>query len=246
MRHGSSHEWVPGQWWDLIVTMDDATSEIISAVFVPEEGTMSCFQGLFEVISARGLFCALYADRASHYWRTPEAGGKVDRDNPTQVSRALNQLGIELIPAYSPQARGRSERMFGTLQKRLPQELRLAGITTMDEANRFLRETFLTDHNRRFAIRPEEPGSAFVPFAGKLEDILCVQEERTVGNDNTVRYKGLSLQIPEDKHRHHYVKAKVRVHEYPNGHLAIFHGPRRLAEYGPDGTCKDKAGRRAA
>ncbi len=136
--------------------------------------------------------------------------------------------------------------MFGTLQKRLPQELRLAGITTMEEANRFLRETFLPDHNRRFAIRPKEPGSAFVPFAGKLEDILCVQEERIVGNDNTVRYKRLSLQIPEDKHRHHYVKAKVRVHEYPNGHLAIFHGPRRLAEYGPDGICKDKAGRRAA
>ncbi len=136
--------------------------------------------------------------------------------------------------------------MFGTLQKRLPQELRLAGITTMDEANRFLRETFLTDHNRRFAVRPEEPGSAFVPFAGKLADILCVQEERIVGNDNTVRYKRLSLQIPEDKHRHHYVKTKVRVHEYPNGHLAIFHGPRRLAEYRPDGTCKDKAGRRAA
>jgi transposase len=245
-QDGSSHEWVPGQWWDLIVTMDDATSEIISAFFVPEEGSMSCFQGLIEVISAKGLFCALYADRASHYWHTPEAGGKVDRDNPTQVGRALNQLGIELIPAYSPQARGRSERMFGTLQKRLPQELRLAGITTMDEANRFLRETFLPDHNRRFAVRPEEPGSAFVPFAGKLEDILCVQEARTVGNDNTVRYKRLSLQIPEDKHRHHYVKAKVRVHEYPNGHLAIFHGPRRLAEYGPDGTCKDKAGRRAA
>jgi len=245
-QDGSSHEWVPGQWWDLIVTMDDATSEIYAAVFVPEEGSMSCFQGLFEVISAKGLFCALYADRASHYWHTPEAGGKVDRDNPTQVGRALNQLGIELIPAYSPQARGRSERMFGTLQKRLPQELRLAGITTMDEANRFLRETFLPDHNRRFAVRPEAPGSAFVPFAGKLEDVLCVQEERTVGNDNTVRYKGLTLQIPEDKHRHHYVKAKVRVHEYPNGHLAIFHGPRRLADYRPDGTCKDKAGRRAA
>ncbi len=245
-QDGSSHEWVPGQWWDLIVTMDDATSEIISAFFVPEEGSMSCFRGLFEVISAKGLFCALYADRASHYWHTPQAGGKVDRDNPTQVGRALNQLGIELIPAYSPQARGRSERMFGTLQKRLPQELRLAGITTMDEANRFLRETFLPDHNRRFAVRPEAPGSAFVPFAGKLEDILCVQEERTVGNDNTVRYKRLSLQIPEDKHRHHYVKTKVRVHEYPNGHLAIFHGPRRLADYRPDGTCKDKAGQEAA
>ncbi len=197
---------------------------------------MSTFEGPFEVVSSQGLFCALYADRASHYWHTPEAGAKVDKDNPTQVGRALKQLGIELIPAYSPEARGRSERMFGTLQKRLPQELRLAGITTMDEANRFLRETFLPDHNRRFAITPEAPGSAFVPFAGNLDDILCVQVERTVGNDNTVRYKNLSLQIPEDRHRYHYVKAKVRVHEYPDASLAIFHGPRCLARYGANGT----------
>ncbi len=235
-QDGSTHQWVPGQWWDLIVTMDDANSETYSAFFVEEEGTMSCFQGLSEVISAKGLFCALYADRASHYWHTPQAGGKVDRDKPTQVGRALTQLGIELIPAYSPEARGRSERMFGTLQKRLPQELRLAGITTMEDANRFLRETFLPEHNRRFAIVPEAEGSAFVPFAGNLVDILCVQEERGVNNDNTVRYKNLSLQIPEDKHRHHYVKAKVRVQEYPDGHLAIFHGPRRLAEYTADGA----------
>ncbi len=121
-------------------------------------------------------------------------------------------------------------------QKRLPQELRLAGITTMDEANRFLRETFLPDHNRRFAIAPEEPGSAFVPFAGNLEDTLCVQEERTVAGDNTVRYKARALHIPEDRHRHHYVKARVRVHEYPDGGLAVFHGPRRLARYSADGT----------
>ncbi len=216
--------------------MASATSETLSAFFVAEEGTMSCFQGLTEVISAKGLFCALYADRASHYWHTPEAGAKVDKDNPTQFGRALAQLGIELIAAYSPEARGRSERMFATLQKRLPQELRLAGITTMDAANRFLRETFLPDHNRRFAIAPEAPGSAFVPFAGNLDDILCVQEARTVAGDNTVRYKNLNLQIPEDRHRHHYVKAKVRVHEYPDGHLAIFHGPRRLAEYTADGA----------
>ena len=245
-QDGSSHQWVGDRWWDLIVTMDDATSEILSAFFVEEEGTMSCFRGLFEVISASGLFCALYADRGSHYWRTPEAGGKVDRDNPTQVGRALNQLGIELVPAYSPEARGRSERMFGTLQKRLPQELRLAGIKTMDEANRFLRETFLPEHNERFAMTPEEPGSAFVPFAGALDDILCIQEERTVANDNTVRYKGLVLQIPEDRHRHHYVKARVRVHEYPGGHLAAFHGPRRLAVYNADGTLKEETGREVA
>ena len=229
-----------GQWWDLIVTLDDATSKTYSAFFVEEEGTMSTFQGLSEVVSSKGLFCALYADRAGHYWHTPQASGPVDKDNPTQVGRALAQLGIELIPAYSPEARGRSERMFGTLQKRLPQELRLAGITAMEDANAFLRETFLPDHNRRFAIAPEEPGSAFVPFAGNLDDILCVQEARTVAGDNTVRYRRLSLQIPEDRHRHHYVKAKVRVHEYPDGHLAVFHGPRRLARYQADGTVLDE------
>ncbi len=245
-QDASTHEWVPGQWWDLIVTMDDASSETYSAFFVEEEGTMSTFEGLCEVVSSQGLFCALYADRAGHYWHTPEAGGKVDKDNPTQVGRALGQLGIELIPAYSPEARGRSERMFGTLQKRLPQELRLAGIATMDAANRFLRETFLPDHNRRFAIEPEAPGSAFVPFAGALDDILCVQEERTVGNDNTVRYKGLALQIPEDRHRRHYVKAKVRVHEYPDGHLAVFHGPRRLACYTAQGEPIEKPDKKAA
>lgn len=245
-QDGSTHEWVAGQWWDLIVTMDDATSEIYSAFFVEEEGTMSTFRGLLEVIPAKGLFCSLYADRGSHYWHTSEAGGRVDRDNPTQVGRALIQLGIELIPAYSPEARGRSERMFGTLQNRLPQELRLAGIATMDEANRFLRETFLPEHNKRFAIAPEEPGSAFTPFAGNPDDILCIQEERTAGNDNTVRYQGLSLQIPENRHRHHYVKAKVRVHEYPDGRLAVFHGPRRLAVFEPDGTNRDTAERQAA
>ncbi len=234
--------------------MDDATSEIYSAFFVDEEGTMSSLQGLSEVISAKGLFCALYADRASHYWHTPEAGGKVDRDKVTQVGRALIQLGVELIPAYSPEARGRSERMFGTLQKRLPQELRLAGITTpgscpgqaMDDANRFLREVFLPDHNARFAIKPEEAGSAFVPFAGNLADILCVQEERVVAGDNTVRYNGLTLQIPADRHRHHYVKARVRVHQYPDGTLAVFHGPRRLARYAADGGAIDNDGRQVA
>ena len=170
-QDGSRHEWLPGQpALDLIVTMDDATSEIYSAFFVDEEGTMSSFRALFEVIGERGLFCSLYADRASHYWHTPEAGGKVDRDNLTQVGRALQRLGIELIPAYSPEARGRSERMFGTLQKRLPQELRLAGITEIDEANRFLKEVYLPQHNARFALPAEVEGSAFVdeaPRAGR-------------------------------------------------------------------------------
>ena len=245
-QDGSTHHWAGDQSWDLIVTMDDTTSDIYSAFFMAEEGTMSTFRGLGEVIAAKGLFCSLYADRGSHYWHTPEAGGKVDRDNPTQVGRALAQLGIELIPAYSPEARGRSERMFGTLQKRLPQELRLAGITTMAAANRFLEEVYLPAHNARFARPAEAVGAAFVPFTGDLEDILCVQEERVVGNDNTVRYHGRTLQIPADRHRHHYVKARLRVHEYPDRALAVFHGPRCLARYREDGTPIESTERRAA
>lgn len=235
-QDGSTHEWVPDKWWDLIVTMDDANNRVYSAFFVEEEGTMSSFQGLADVIGEHGLFCSLYSDRGSHYWHTPEAGGKVDKDNPTQVGRALQQLGVEMIPAYSPQARGRSERMFGTFQKRLPQELRSQGITDMDEANRFLKEVFIPDHNARFVKAPAEEASAFVPFAGNVRDILCVQEERVVSNDNTVRYNGLSLQIEADRHRHHFVKAKVRVHAYPDGELAIFHGPRCIARYQADGS----------
>jgi transposase len=245
-QDGSTHEWVAGRIWDLIVTLDDATSEIYAASFVEEEGTMSSLRALHQVIAEHGLFCSLYTDRGSHYWHTPEAGGKVDKDNPTQVGRALAQLGIELIPAYSPQARGRSERMFATLQDRLPKELALAGITTMAEANRFLEEVYLPRHNARFARPPEDAGSAFVPFAGLLEDILCIQEERVVGNDNTVRYKNRTLQIPADRHRRHYVKAKVMVHEYPDHSLAVFHGPRRLARYSAEGELIDEPDHKTA
>jgi transposase len=246
-QDGSRHAWVPGAQWDLIVTMDDADSAIYSAFFVAEEGTMSSFCGLHEVIARHGLFGALYADRGSHYWITTEAG-KIDKDNPTQVHRALRQLGIELIPAYSPEARGRSERMFGTLQGRLPQELRLAGITDMDAANRFLAEVYLPAHNRRFRGTPAEPESTFVAWRGsRLADILCVQEERTVGNDNTVRYRNQVLQIPADRHRHHYVRCRIRVHEYPDGALAVFHGPRCLARYDADGSpCQQDIPTRAA
>lgn len=235
-QDGSRHEWVPGREWDLIVTMDDADNTIYSAFFVAEEGTMSSFVALRRVVERHGLFGSLYADRGSHYWITAEAGGKVDRDHPTQVHRALKQLGIELIPAYSPEARGRSERMFGTIQKRLPQELRLAGIVEREAANRFLEDHFIPAHNRRFRGAPAEVEPAFVPYlGGDLADILCTQDERTVGNDNTVRYGGLTLQIPPDRHRRHYVRCKVRVHEYPDGRLAIFHGPRCLARYDAGG-----------
>lgn len=235
-QDGSTHAWVPDCQWDLIVTLDDATNEIYSALFVEEEGTMSSFQGLREVIEAQGLFSSLYTDRGTHYWYTEAAGGKVDKTRPTQVHRALHQLGITLIPAYSPEARGRSERVFRTLQDRLPKELALAGITDMAAANQFLRTQFVPAYNQRFAVAATDAGTAFVPWIGPhLAEILCVQEERVVANDNTVRYQGRSLQIPSDSHRFHYVKATVRVHAYPNGILAVFHGPRCLARYTAEG-----------
>ncbi len=240
-QDGSTHEWVPGCQWDLIVTMDDATSALYSAFFVEEEGTMSSFQGLREVIEARGLFSSLYTDRGSHYWYTEVTGGKVDKSRLTQVHRALQQLGITLIPAYSPEARGRSERVFRTVQDRLPKELALAAITDMTAANAFLRDQFVPAYNQRFAVPAAELGTAFIWVGSSLADLLCVQEERVVANDNTVRYQGLSLQIPPDQHRFHYVKVMVRVHEYPDGTLAVFHGPRCLARYDAKGQVREPA-----
>lgn len=235
-QDGSTHAWVVGQMWDLINTMDDATSEHYSMFFVEEEGTASSFQGVHDVIEARGLFSSFYSDRGSHYWHTPEAGGKVDKDNPTQFGRALRHLGIEMIAAYSPEARGRSERAFGTHQGRLPNELAAAGITDRETANRYLREVYMPAFNAEFACPAQEDGTAFVPWiGGNLDDILCEQYERTVGNDNCVRFDGLSLQIPADRHRCHYVKAKVRVHRYADDNLAVFHGPRKLADYNREG-----------
>jgi transposase len=248
-QDGSPHRWLPAleAQLDLIVTLDDATSALYSAFLVEEEGTMSSFRALAEVIAAHGLPCALYTDRASHYFVTPKAGAKVAKDQPTQVGRALAQLGIEHIPAYSPEARGRSERAFGTLQDRLPKELALAGITSIEGANRFLREVYLPEHNARFAVAPEQPETAFVAdLGGAHRDILCVQEERVVGNDNCVRYRGLCLQIPPSPIRPHFVKVRVRVHDYPDGTLAIFHGPRCLARYRADGSLLDQAQPRAA
>lgn len=246
-QDASPHRWIPAldRTLDLVVTMDDATSTLYSAVLVEEEGTMSSFVGLAETIAAHGLFSALYTDRGSHYFHTPQAGGKVDKTTLTQVGRALVQLGITHIPSYSPQARGRMERVFGTLQQRLPPELRLAGIGSIDEANRFLKERFIAAHNARFAVQAAETGSAFSAYAGSLREVLCVQAERRVGKDNCVIWKAMSLQIPAQAHRHHYVRALVRVHEYPDGRLAIFDGPRLLARYDAKGGLIDALKRAA-
>lgn len=237
-QDASTHAWLAGvdRRDDLVVTMDDATSAIYSAFLVDEEGTASSFRGLREVVERHGLFCALYTDRGSHYFHTPEAGGKVSRTIETQVGRALTQLGIEHVAAYSPQARGRSERAFRTLQDRLPKELALAGITTVEAANRWLATTYIPQHNAAFATEAEQEGSAFVADRAELwRETLCIQEERTVGNDNTIKWHGLGLQLPPSRLRPHFVKARVRVHEYPDGTLAVFLGPHRLADYSADG-----------
>ena len=233
------HAWFLGneRKYDLVVTMEDATRALYSVFLVDEEGTASSFRGLREVVGTHGLFCSLYTDRGSHYFFTPEAGGKVSKTVLTQVGRALKQLGVEHIAAYSPQARGRSERVFRTLQDRLPKEFKLAGIDTVEAANRWLRDSFIAAYNGQFAIGAEQEGSAFVAdTTGAWREILCTQEDRTVGNDNTLKWEGLSLQLPPSRLRPHFVKVTVRVHEYPDGQLAVFWGPHRLADYDARGT----------
>jgi transposase len=237
-QDGSRHAWLAGEpELDLIVTMDDATSTIYSAFLVEEEGIASTFRGLAEVFGRHGLALSLYTDRGSHYFHTPEAGGKVDRSCLTQVGRALDHLGVEHIAAYSPQARGRSERMFETLQDRLTKELALAGMVNVEAANAFLRDVYIPAHNARFAVKAEQEGSAFIAITGTdLGEILCVQEERQVGNDNCVSFNRLKLQIPASPLRPHFVKARVKVRQYHDGTHAIFHGQRCLGRYDHKGA----------
>ena len=235
-QDGSTHEWVPGKKWDLIVTMDDATNEHYSMFFVKEEGTASSFQGIRDVIVNNGLFCSFYSDRGSHYWLTPKAGGKVDKNALTQFGRSMRQLGIEMIPAYSPEARGRSERAFKTHQGRLVKELALYGITEMQAANRYLKEKYLPAFNREFMRTAREEGKAFVTWAGNnLDDILCEHYSRVVTGDNCIQFRNLHLQIPPDLYRCNYVKTRVKVHLYNDASMAVFHGPRKLAFYDQNG-----------
>jgi len=247
-QDGSRHEWVSGKKWDLIVTMDDATNEHYSMFFCEEEGTWSSFEGVREVIENHGLFSSFYSDRGSHYWFTPEAGGKVDKGQPTQFGRAMQALGISMIAAYSPQARGRSERAFRTHQGRLPKELAARGISSMAEANRYLAEEYIATFNSEFKQPAIESGTAFIPWIGSgLEDILCEKHGRTVTSDNCINFEGKTLQIPSDQHRCHYVRVKVCVHRHCDGSLSVLHGPRKLATYTAKGILKDsKAGEQTA
>jgi len=197
---GSKHRWLNDErWYDLIVILDDATSEIYYAQLVEEESTRTVMAALREVIESKGLFCALYSDRGSHFFLTPKAGEKVDKHRLTQVGRAMKELGVRMIPAYSPQARGRSERSFGTWQGRLPQELRLAAITSAEEANRFLRERYIGEFNARFQAPAEEKGTAFRRYGrSDLDWIFTIQTERIVAKDNTVAIRGADLAARQD------------------------------------------------
>jgi len=222
---------------DLITLQDDATSELYYAQLVAEEGTFTVMAGLRSVISNQGRFCSLYSDRGSHFVFTPKADGPPDRSQKTQLERALCQLEIELIAAHSPQARGRCERLYGTLQGRLPQELGLRGIRTVDEANRFLRDVFIADFNRRFAVAPAQKGTAFTPYRGRdLDKILSCQFERVVDNDNTVRFENLRLQIPKQVFRFSLARCRVLVCRHLDGSVSLHYRDHRLGLYAPDGT----------
>ena len=227
---GSRHRWLQDErWYDLIVILDDATSAIYYAQLVQEESTATVMAGLRKVIECKGLFCALYSDRASHFWLTPKVDGKVDPHRLTQVGRALHELGVQVIPAYSPQARGRSERNFGTWQGRLPQELQLHGITTVDQANRFLRECYIVEFNRRFQLAPAQRGSAFVACRRRdLDLVFALQFERTVNRDNTVSFQNLQLQIERVNWRGTLAGCNVMVHRHLDGTISLTHGPHQL------------------
>lgn len=234
----SKHQWLQdGGWYDLIVIMDDATSEIYYAQLVEEESTSTVMRALREVIERKGVFCSLYSDRASHFFETPKAGERVSRDRLTQVGRALKELGIEAIPAYSPQARGRSERGFRTWQGRLPQELRKAGITTIEAANRLLRERYIQEFNSKFTVKPAQVGTAFHPVRRRdLDLVFSIQQERVVGNDNTIRYENRVLQIEKSKWRRSLAGCRVTVYQHLDRTLSVSFGPHIVGRYREDGT----------
>jgi len=234
-QDGSTHEWVPGCQWDLIVTLDDATTEIYSAFFVEEEGTLSSFRGLREVMATKGSSVLCIVTGAPTTGTRRRRRGRVDKVWLTQVYRALQQIGITLIPAYSPEAQGRSERVFRILQDRLPKELALAGITEMTAANRYLAERFLLACNQRFAVPALKSAPPSSCGSARRSPRFSMYKTSGTWQGQHRAVSGTSLQIPQDPHQFHDVKVTVRNHEYPDGTLAVFHGPRCLARYSAEG-----------
>lgn len=248
---GSTHEWIPdlpGVFFDLLVLMDDATGEIYEMLLADQEDTLNCMRLLKNCVAKRGIFCSLYSDRAGHFFFTPKAGGKVLEGHLTQIGRALTELGIRPIPAYSPQARGRGERINETLQGRLCNEFRLHGIKTKEAANLFLQQTYIRQFNQRFAVKTPQSGSAFVPVQPRidLDLIFSVKEERTVGQDNTVTFERLVLQIEPAQLRVSFAKCRVLVHQHLNQTFSITFGPHLLGRYDDQGKSLKDSLQRAA
>lgn len=245
---GSKHRWFnDDRWYDLLVILDDATSQIYYAQLVEEESTRTVMVALREVIESQGLFCALYSDRGSHFFVTPKAGERVDKQHLTQVGRALRELGVQMIPAYSPQARGRSERNFGTWQGRLPQELRLAGIQGIVPANRFLREHYIGEFNAKFTVAATEKGTAFRRCSRTdLDWIFTIQSERVVAKDNTVAIRERHWQLDKSRFRHTLAGCTVTIHEHLDGNISIRYGPHTVGRFDPQGQPLRSAGRGAA
>jgi transposase len=239
---GSKHRWFQDdRWYDLLVILDDATSEILYAQLVEEESTRTVMSGLREVVESKGVFCALYSDRGSHFFLTPKAGEPVDKHRLTQVGRAMKELGVQMIAAYSPQARGRSERSFGTWQGRLPQELRVAGITTLEAANSFLREQYIKEFNAKFTVKAAERGTAFRRcIRADLNWIFTVQTERVVAKDNTVAIAGRSWQLDKSRFRHSLAGCTVTIHEHLDTTISIRYGPHVIGSFEANGERRGK------
>ena len=247
---GSHHQWFcDDRWYDLLVILDDATSEIYYAQLVDDESTRTVMAGLRYVVEHKGVFCTLYSDRAGHFFLTPKAGQPVDRRQRTQVGRAMKDLDIEMIPAYSPQARGRGERSFQTWQGRLPQELRLAGISDKDQANAFLNDQYIPEFNRKFTVAASQRGTAFVPVQHlNLDRIFSIQHERIVDKDNTVRWGNMHLQIEPQQWRSTLAGCRVVVYEHLDGTLTLGYGPHQIGRFKDTGEplqeMKQKRGQR--
>jgi len=241
---GSTHEWLvlrPGEKQTMVAIVDDATGRLLHARLEQGENLWAIFRALKAVFERYGLPMSLYSDRAGWAFHTPKAGGKVDRERLTQVGRALTELGVEHIPSYSPQARGRSERLNRTLQERVVQELKAAGIETVEEANRYLGERYVPLHNELFEVKAKEPESLFVSCtATALDNYLCVKEERVVGQDNVVRYRGRSLQIEKQRDRATCARLRVSVREHLDGRVTVWHGQKCLGVFEPEGTGKEE------
>jgi transposase len=233
---GSPHDWFGnGTEYDIVTISDDANNEVYDIALVDEEDSHTCMSMIRNVVEKKGIFCSLYSDRARHFFVTKKAGEDVSKDNLTQIGRALQEIGAQHIPSYSPQARGRSERLNRTYQGRIPQELRLRGIKTKEEANKYLKTEYLKEHNKRFAIKPENTGSAFIPAPKTmdLDRIFCFKHERVVNNDNTISYEHRILQIGPSELRVSFAKCRVMVYEHLDGSITIGYGPHMIGYYPP-------------